>query len=104
MYTKSVNKVTYTMKSLTVKGDKALAEATSTVDVVVVDSRGEVGKKGAAHHLVQVETSKDTWVKAPSGWKMQRSESTGMPKMTLDGKPFNPGAPPSGGKPKPAKQ
>jgi ketosteroid isomerase-like protein len=36
-----------------------------------------------------------TFKKVGGDWKMHRSETVGTPTMTMNGKPFNPGAPPS---------
>jgi ketosteroid isomerase-like protein len=88
-------KFTMTIDKIAMKAKSAEVHSTGNMTVDIVDASGAYGKKGAKHSTVYIETSKDIWVKTGKGWKMKVTESLSE-KMMLDGKPFNPSAPPRG--------
>lgn len=74
-------------ESIKVKGDKAevIANESTAMEFKLQD--------GIKHALSSKGRSKATLVKTPGGWKFQFVETLNE-KMTLDGKPFDPTAPP----------
>jgi hypothetical protein len=40
--------------------------------------------------MVMDMKTKETWVRAGSGWKLRKLEEQGQGKMLMDGKPFDP--------------
>ncbi len=54
-----------------------------------------VQRKGKPHKLVSTGSSRDHWGKTPDkGWLLQSVEDLPGTTTTLDGKPYNPAAPP----------
>jgi ketosteroid isomerase-like protein len=73
---------------LVAKGDTANAEYTEYVKAKTKTPDG----KGALMEMVS--KYKGTFKKMGGEWKLHSSETIGAPKMTMNGKPMNPGAPP----------
>lgn len=96
--TKKINSAKYSVAGLRLEGGKALGMTTFNLDAVVIDSQGMLGQKGKTHHMVIEEHTNVTWTKSGGGWKVSKEAAVGMPKMVIDGKPFNPMA--MGGPPK----
>ena len=97
--TKSVESATLSLGKVAVKGEAATADATFSLKATIADPQGRMGKPGATHKMGVVEKAREIWVKTKGGWKNKRSDMISET-MTLDGKPFNPMAPPPGpGKP-----
>lgn len=82
---KSVDEVKMTVTKFTVTG--YTAEATTSGKM----SLSMYGQQGKTNKLVDLSTTKDTWVKGADGWKI-KSVDVITDKMTLDGKPFDPSA------------
>jgi hypothetical protein len=77
-----VTKWDRTIKSLTASGKTAVA-------IVNGSFTGEIPSGGAAkpHILSQKGVTKDTWVKTPKGYRLQKSEVQSM-EMLMDGQPL----------------
>jgi hypothetical protein len=93
--TQSLDDAKIAIEKLTVKGNIATSVSTMSLTMTMMDSTGEMGPKGKAHKMSMTERSRETWVKTSGGWKAKHSEDLPGGKMLLDGKPFNPMAPPS---------
>lgn len=94
--TKKVHSATYTVSGIKVHGDRATGVGVFKLDADVVDSSGMFGNKGKTIRMVMTDTNKTTWKKVGGKWKTASEETVGMPTMTVNGKPFNMGAPPTG--------
>lgn len=92
--TKKVNSSKYTVSDMKVAGNKATGKTTFLLDAVVTDAQGTMGPKGKTHHLQVEEHTTVTWTKAGKTWMTSKEAPAGMPKMIVDGKAFNPMAPP----------
>jgi len=73
---------------LAVRGNTAQAEYRETMRAKL---KMPDGKSGQLH---SVANYKSTFKKMGGQWKLHYSETLGTPKMTLNGKPFDPNAPP----------
>jgi hypothetical protein len=93
--TKKVHSATYTVTGIKVNGNTATGKAVFKLDADVMDSNGMFGHKGKTVRMVMEDTNMTTWKKVGGKWKTSAEVTTGMPKMTVNGKPFNMGAPPS---------
>ena len=97
--TKEVKSVSMHPDSIKVSGKNATVMGTFKFTDIVVDSQGMMGPKGAQHTLSGSGKSRVKLVKTAEGWRFKSEEGLSM-KATMDGKPFNPMAPP----PKPKKK
>lgn len=77
---RSVDKVSYQVKKVTVKGKTATAMTTSTLEVTLP---GGTPKKPMKYRAV-VDT-RNTWVQTPSGWRLQKIELIDD-RVTVDGR------------------
>ena len=89
--TKSVKEMVMTPGDITVKGNEATTISNGKFTGVIVDAKGELGKKGATHTLSESGTSRITLAKKNGAWKVKSVEGL-KETMTLDGKPFDPAA------------
>jgi hypothetical protein len=94
--TRATNRADLRIDKLSVKGSTAELESTMTLDLTIVDTEGGMGPKGKVHNMLEVEKSRETWVKTKDGWKVKKGEVLPGGKMLMDGKPFPP--PPGSGK------
>jgi ketosteroid isomerase-like protein len=92
--TKKINAAKFNITGLKVKGNNATGTVDFHLDCVTVDTQGMMGPKGKTHKLVMDDQSNVTWAKAGGKWLITKEAPTGKTKMMVDGKPFNPGAPP----------
>ncbi len=72
---------------LSVKGNLAESEYTELMKAKVAGPNGKTANMGMKSRY------KGTFKKMGGAWKLHRSETLGMPEMTMNGKPFNPAAP-----------
>lgn len=94
---KSCDKMVMKIDKLTVKGNTATVMSSSE-GVMTIG-----GADGKTHKMADKNTSKDTWVKTPEGWKC-KNVTVLTDKMTMDGKPFDPSAMAGGGSAPPKKK
>jgi hypothetical protein len=92
--TKKVNVAKFNITGMKVNGDKATGAVGFHLDCVTVDNEGMMGPKGKTHKLVMDDQQNVTWSKTSGKWLIVKEAPTGKTKMMVDGKPFNPGAPP----------
>jgi hypothetical protein len=87
--TKKVNSAKYTVGEVKVKGDKAIAKANLKLDsqVTMMDPK-------KVQRLQLEENLETTWAKRKGKWLLIADKHTSPPKMIVDGKPFDPTAPP----------
>lgn len=90
---KSIKEVSMKPGKIKVNGKTATAMSDFKFNETVVDQMGQLGKKGATHAMSGTGQSRVTLAKGQDGWKFKREEALKV-NMTLDGKPFNPMAPP----------
>src|SRR5262249_12712192 len=66
---KSVDDYSVKIDAINVDGDKAVALTTSTIATTFNDPGG------ATHRGVSTASTRDTWIRTPNGWLMDRSEN-----------------------------
>ena len=93
--TQKINSAGFKVSDVKVKGDKATGKVDFHLDCVTLDSMGMMGAKGKSHRLVMDDQQNVTWTKAGGKWLIVKEAPTGISHMSVDGKPFNPGAPPT---------
>jgi hypothetical protein len=84
------------IRKMFVKGDRDVAEVTSITVRNITDSEGKYGSRGATHTIAEATPMRDSWVRTPTGWKLQSREQVGEPKVFVDKLPpemDNPRAP-----------
>lgn len=87
---KSVDKLTWDIQKLAVKGNVATVEALEMMSATVVDTLGQMGPKGQTHKLKDVERTRDRFVKTPKGWLLKSSQTLSA-EITVDGRKVTPG-------------
>jgi hypothetical protein len=87
--TKSIKTAKYTVSDVKVAGDKATAKLNFKLDAMVT-----MMDPKKAQHLQLEENTSSTWAKRGGKWLMTGDKPLSPAKMLVDGKPFNPGAPP----------
>jgi hypothetical protein len=87
------SKVDWTMSGLEVSGDKATYTSNFTFETTSVDNAGMLGPKGKTHKMGGAGVQKVQMVKESGKWLYNHLEAVSL-KMTMDGKLFNPQAPP----------
>jgi hypothetical protein len=100
--TNTINSYSYDVQNLKVNGKNATGKATFALDATVKDSQGMFGAKGKTHRLKFKQNFDTTYIKIGGDWKLSKEMELNPPKVTIDGKPFNPMAP-AGGTQKPSK-
>jgi hypothetical protein len=93
--TNTIHAYSYDIENLKVSGARATGKATFTLDSTVLDSQGMMGAKGSTHRMTYAQTFDTTWTRTGNHWQRSRETSIGQPRITVDGKPFNPMAPPA---------
>lgn len=91
--TKSVKKMDFQIKKLTVQGKNATATTTFTFVGDIVDQAGQMGTKGKTHTMTMLGSSRDALVKTAKGWRFKGTETLSQ-KLLVDGKPISPGQTP----------
>jgi ketosteroid isomerase-like protein len=93
--TTAVHKMEMKVSKIEFKNGTAIVNTVDASDSTMADPQGQMGKKGASHRMAMTGTGRATCVKVKGEWKVKMYEELTM-KMTMDGKPFNPGgnAPP----------
>ena len=85
----------YDIQNLKVADNKATGKATFRLDSTVNDSYGMFGAKGQPHRMRFEQAFATTYTRTGGAWKISEEVEAGQPRMWLDGKPFNPQAPPA---------
>ena len=97
-----INLYSYDIENLKVSGKKATGKATFKLDSTMLESQGMMGVRGKTHRMTYSQKFATTWTLSGNHWQRSKETSVGQSKMTMDGKPFNPGGQPTSAK-KPAK-
>ena len=87
-------KVEWTMSGLEVRGDKAAYTSNYKFETTSVDNAGMLGPKGKTHKMSGTGVQKVHMAKEGGKWLYSRLEGVSS-KLMMDGKPFNPQAPPA---------
>lgn len=90
-----INSYSFDIKNLKVSGKKATGRAIFKLDSTMLDSQGMMGEKGKTHRMTYAQVFATTWMKSAGHWQRSKETSVGQPKMSMDGKPFNPGGQPT---------
>jgi hypothetical protein len=77
----SIQRVVLTIQNFTFQGKRAIA----TISVLFVGTLSD--DRGRQHSLTMAGVTRDTWVKTPHGWRIQRVDTL-KSKSTMDGKPI----------------
>ncbi len=77
------------LQGVTVSGRTAIAIHTSTLLGTVKDQAGK------SHSLVSTQTSRDTWIRTPEGWRIRRAVTLSSQAL-VDGHPVQPAPLPKG--------
>ena len=88
-------KVDWTISELKVSGNKAAYTSNYKFETASVDNAGMLGPKGKSHTMSGTGVQRIQMVKQGGKWLYNRLEVVSA-KMMMDGKPFNPQAPPPG--------
>ena len=94
--TNKIHSFSYDIADLKSSGNTATGKATFTLDSTVRDDQGVMGKLGKTHRMHYAQLFAATWVKSGGRWQRSREAMIGKPKMTVDGKPYDPLAKPAG--------
>ena len=89
--TMNVDSVSMKVSSFKVTGKKAVVNTNYAMKLSMQEPQG-----GPKHILADAGTTRDVLVKSAGGWKFRMTETVAH-KTLMDGKPFNPMAPPGGG-------
>ena len=90
----ATSKVAWTMSGLEVRGDKATYTSNFKYEMSSVDNAGMLGPKGKTHKMSGAGVQKLHMVKEGGKWLYSHQELVSA-KTMMDGKPFNPMAPPT---------
>ena len=83
---KRVDRISFDVAKLTVKGSEAVADCHSKFLMQTVDTQGTMGPKGRHHQIEADMVDKETWVKSGKTWLLKSSATQAGGKFLVDGK------------------
>jgi hypothetical protein len=72
------------IRRISMRGDSEIAEVSSITVRMIPDADGKYGARGATHTIAEATPMRDTWLRTPTGWKLQAREQIGDPRTFVD--------------------